>query len=419
MEKIVLLVKGIYTLRDHTRFGAKYFMDKGYSVEIWRVVRDRGDYLHVDSGLYRKENYYEYTFKQAKKMILRNKIECIFFFTFWDNEDSAELELEIIRNGYRYIYISVGMYGFRIKRPNDCDGGVACIFRRKIKTFLQASWSKKQELIKWKVGKRLLRRWRKRNPPLLVATSTYYNAVDDKIPKELLDEKVLYIHVADYDEYLKEQRKAVNVEEQCIVYCDSGYVDIDLEIVAESGEYVINKYRDEYFSQMECLFEKLEKKYKIPVVILGHPHTKYEKNDYFGREIVFNQTAAYSKRAAVFILNASAAINYAIIYNIPTLFVANRRFKLDPHLYPNVYDFAKYEAEKVLGCGFLDLDDADAMRHPWDYVKKMDEAMREKYIEKYIVGSKSTGKLFFEYVEEAMDSVSARGAVIDAIEQEH
>jgi hypothetical protein len=152
----------------------------------------------------------------------------------------------------------------------------------------------------------------------------------------------------------------------------------------------------------------MEKKYNLPVVILGHPHVIYQKGDFGGREIVYNRISEFMQKAEVLILDLSVAIGFAAMYDIPVLRVGSRFFNYDKSqlkIYlPNVYDFIKYESEVVLGCGFLDLDDEDELEHPWDFVKRIDEEKRKKYLKEYVIDGEKAEKTTYEYMEEFISS---------------
>jgi hypothetical protein len=249
--------------------------------------------------------------------------------------------------------------------------------------------------------------WRK-TPPILILTSTHHLA-KQYLTKEQLKGNIMYIHTWDYDRYIEQKRKEDLRMDKYIVYCDGGFTSIDYHEALNGKLHTeILDHRKEYFDKIEILFNQMEKKYNLPVVILGHPHVIYQKGDFGGREIVYNRISEFMQKAEVLILDLSVAIGFAAMYDIPVLRVGSRFFNYDKSqlkIYlPNVYDFIKYESEVVLGCGFLDLDDEDELEHPWDFVKRIDEEKRKKYLKEYVIDGEKAEKTTYEYMEEFISS---------------
>ena len=70
----------------------------------------------------------------------------------------------------------------------------------------------------------------------------------------------------------------------------------------------------------------LEEKYAIRMVIAAHPRSNYKSlPDYYqGREIIIGETAALVKRSNLVVLHYSTAINYAIFYEKPLIFITTQ-----------------------------------------------------------------------------------------------
>ena len=71
--KIIFITDGPYWNRDHHRFGLDYFEKKGYRVEIWRAVTKKSIVFETQAGMYNGDNYHEYSEKEIKKQIRRNR----------------------------------------------------------------------------------------------------------------------------------------------------------------------------------------------------------------------------------------------------------------------------------------------------------------------------------------------------------
>lgn len=402
MKKMIYLISDPYWKRDHHRFGAEYLMSKGYDVEIWRILeKDSVDYS-TQAGMYEGDNLHGYTWDEFRAKA-------------GDNHDAVYLVFNpramytsyVAKRGYRFIIIT-GLGG--VIRPEYAeyrDGGsihLGKLLLRKIKRAKEKGLRKcVTDRIKYVRNKKAEAEYRKaikRNPPAFIATSTHTTANRFLLPEELSG-NVMYIHAMDYDRYIEAEREYPPREKKHIVYCDSGFADMDYDTVLfnDGVEMETAKHKGEYFDQLEELFTRLEEHYGVPVIVMGHPHTKYEPGDFHGREITFNRIAELTRDAVAFVLNTSTAQNFPAIYDVPTVKIVNRHFRgiLQPE--PNCYEFIRWEAD-VTGCGFLDMDDREAMGHPWDFVLPIDRKKRELFLEQYVIDSDVTDKTVYECVEE-------------------
>ena len=392
MKKIIFLIENPYWIRDHHRYGAEYLSEKGYEVEIWRMMTMRSIEFNTQAGMYEGSNYYEYTLRKFKKEVKKN-INSIYIL----QKSCDEYSLFLSRIGCKFIVVSGigGVIGSekvhtskklieKIKRI--LDRGI--FFSLRLYIYFQT-----REKIKGLYKKAI-----RDNPPALIITSTCYIA-SKVFLKEELNGNVMYVHAGDYDRYIETERKYGARSKKHIVYCDSGYADRDYDSALVGDILETAKYKDEYFDQLEKLFNKLEDHYQLPVVVAGHPHTKYSDGDFHGRKIVFNRICELTRDAAVFIVNTSTAMNFAEIYDVPTVKIVNKHFKNIIYPHPNAYEFIKLEAD-ILGCGFLDLDDKEGMRHPWDYVKSLEQKKRDNFMERYVIDSNMMEKTIIEYLEE-------------------
>ena len=69
MGKIIYIIEHPYGKRDHHRYGSEYLMQKGYCVEIWRVVNSKSVAFGRKDDLYDGKNLYEYTYAEFKNRI--------------------------------------------------------------------------------------------------------------------------------------------------------------------------------------------------------------------------------------------------------------------------------------------------------------------------------------------------------------
>ena len=394
-KKIIFVYPHPFFQRDVHRFGAEYLMKKGYSVELWRLFSDDSISFLGGDSVYQGENYYEYDYHEFKWQV-GNHLDDIYILI----GANQVIYGEIINRGCIYFFWD-GMGGV-FSFSDACTQKFSQLLYKKLKrAFQRGAFQSLLHLYDMIQTNHRIRKYKgiqRNNPPIQIVTST--RKVAQKYwSYEQLQGNVLYTHAMDYDRYIEENRK-IDTDGKYIVFCDTGIGTIDYDTVYYNYEQINDRYR--FLEQTEELIVALEKKYNLPTIILGHPNAIYENGTFFGRQVVRNRSCEYTKKAAVFILNVSLAINFAVLYDVPTLQVVNTEFKHLTFMAPNLYEYIKCQALDILGCGFLDMDDADAMKHPWDYVKRMDPMKRERYIHDYLIDNNTTDKCSYEYLEEVI-----------------
>ncbi len=396
VEKIVFVVNQQFWERDWHRFGGEYFVSRGHDVEVWRIMSKNSFNLETQAKMYSGDNYHEYTIKEFD-MRIKNREDYVFI----SMDSWADHTLLLSKRKCRYILL--GGLGPVLRPEYNYSNADAKGFVQKMKGRLKAEGTKKFTEITLNNYRRKVKKTFRKSKPILVVTSTRYGG-SRFFSKDELENNVLYVHAGDYDSYLEVERTEPLNEAKHILYCDSGYENLDYDGVL-SGKIdrnAVYSHRSEYFDQLENLFLMLENHYKVPVVISGHPHARYEKGVFHGRDIIFGKTCELAKNAVAFLVNSPTAMNFAEIYDIPTLKIANKYFKFNkyPHVeYSNAYDFIRWEADE-LGVCFMDMDNDEMMQHPWDYIKPIDPQKRQEYLIKYVIDGDMKSKTIYEYIEE-------------------
>lgn len=132
--------------------------------------------------------------------------------------------------------------------------------------------------------------------------------------------KVVWTHALDYDLFLDEKMtntKPIGCE--YAVFLDE-YAPFHPDYVhLKQAPYVSP---DGYFNALNRFFDNLEKK-NIEVIVAAHPRSQYEKHaPYFGdRQVIKSKTIKLVRDAAFVVLHASTAINYAVLFDKPVVFI--------------------------------------------------------------------------------------------------
>jgi hypothetical protein len=138
------------------------------------------------------------------------------------------------------------------------------------------------------------------------------------------ESKILWLHSLDYDLYLEERNIQTCRSEKYVVFLDE-YLPfhpeyIMLGLLPPSGP-------DGYYTGLNKLFSKVENRYNIKVVIAAHPRSHYEESSqlFESRECIKGKTSELIKNAEFVIAHSSTAINFAVLYKKPIMFVTTQR----------------------------------------------------------------------------------------------
>jgi hypothetical protein len=140
--------------------------------------------------------------------------------------------------------------------------------------------------------------------------------------------EILWLHTLDYDLYLDEKMRLDKDRDEYIVFLDE-YVPfhpdyLHLEVRAPATP-------EQYYPVLNRFFDHLERKTGKRVVIAAHPCSHYEKMpDYYEkREVIRGETIRLVKGADIVLTHSSTAVNFAVLFNKPLMFVTTR--EVDRH----------------------------------------------------------------------------------------
>ena len=151
-----------------------------------------------------------------------------------------------------------------------------------------------------------------------------------------------------------------------------------------------------YFKEMNNFFSDLEKKFQLEVIIAMHPNCyikNYLKNFDF-RKCIKSRTARLVKDSAFVISHASStAINFAIIYNKPLIFVTTNEMQKSYLTYKR-----NLIKKKIFKHNFINISNLHKESFPKKF--KIENQIYKNYLNNYINScsnkKKSLGKLILE-----------------------
>ncbi len=390
-NKVVFIVDYCFTQRDYHRYGVEYFEQKGYQTEIW-ILRAQGNFLN-DTLSYKGNNCFSLDFvgfiKRLKKMGKNTSYIC---YAPYDNIYG----LLLLRN--REVMIMKGMgaqpqYPFWDQSHSDAilqTNKIKKIIARKIKWILSSVPS----AYKKSVTELCRHQIKKRRHKLVASTQYYVKNSLSQFEKNLSD--LVITHAMNYDRVVELGRGGLESKDNQIVFCDSGFLEVDYDSMILNSQTLSALERKEGYQKLECLFEKMEELYKMPIVIAGHPHTLYREDSFCGREIILDRTPELILHSRMVILNASSAINLAIYYNKPILTINDNSFRKLLYFGHNWYDIIKNQAQ-IYGTSYLDLDDYND--EELGKVSVINSLIRNKVIDELMIDNNTTNITIPEILE--------------------
>ncbi|MCI8972721.1 MAG: hypothetical protein HFH79_03905 [Lachnospiraceae bacterium] len=393
MKKIIYIFERFFTIRDYHRFGAEYLESKGYEIEIWRVgIEQRPKVkLSVSIGMYQGKNMFDLTWWEFNKRVKKNK-HAIYILNEYDS-----LIYMMMLAKYNCIYFLIRETGKVLYSGTDLP-------KEKDTTKFQFKNMIMEEFRKW-FTQESEKIFKKHLPEYAFLGAE----INEKWESFLPVHRKIYIHSYDYDRYL-ETKTNVELEEKWIVWVDSGFGNIDISGI------VCNLYdpwrgRNKIWGKLEAVFDKLEEYYNLPVIVAGHPHTKYKSKYLCKRKIIFNRTPELVAKSKFVIMQWSTTASLALLFRKDILVLIDNDFKKVSNW--RMYYSANYKYFGIVPCN---MDVEKMAKSPWEYVKKINQETAQKYIDTYLKMPGTPNKLFIEVIEEKIEELENRKVSRDKIQ---
>jgi hypothetical protein len=205
----------------------------------------------------------------------------------------------------------------------------------------------------------------------------------------------------DYLEYLDGVDSLNQNKSKTCVFIDEGYTNhpdyflLQIQPINEQA----------YIASLNRLFDYLERKYLVTVLIAGHPKSLYteESNPFCGRPFIKGAAVDLIAKATMVISHASTAIGYVALFNKPLTIISTKEIEKNPHISSMIKAF----------CGELCVDSINI-----DEYCKIEETnfkstpSYKSYLNKYVFNKDVSNKFLWDVVADAVyhdlleDSVS-------------
>ena len=320
--KIIFVLEDDLNERYAEKYGINYFLEKNQKVEILNIT-----------PITRRKYYFEYLRKKYKN---KNRHKSIKIKTFFKKKD---LILNIKKLNLQDIVIA------HIGVNNDTEFLIKTLNKYKIKYvqhslgFLPFPPKSKIEILK--LGFKypiafLLTIWRRLNiystsaliQPTFMCCAGEQAYLSNKKNNKI--KTLIKIPCPEYDEYLelKKIKRKIKKKEKYAVLIDS-YYDHPDQVYNKENSFPPEKIPsfNEYYDPINNFFKELNKRSNLKVKIGAHPRSDYKKNPYAFGKIYYNQTAELIKDCEFVVVKASLALNFAVLFKKPIVFILNDFWK--------------------------------------------------------------------------------------------
>jgi len=313
---IYIISQSDYNDRDRERYGIKYFSSKGYSVVVLSVQ----DYTNPELRDKPKPTYtqdvnahihYCNNFSQIKDFIDKYGVGVAFTYLS-DNYQSITIRKYLRKKNIKIGIVLEGMlpsvYSNKNKIQKIKDKCKNLQFKAFIGLIIRKLYAKVFDIKYYD----------------FLLTNNYETALENYSFQKPI--KVIDIHAFDYELCLNNSDVKNIVKNKYVVFVDQNLLN-HTDFVRMNNEVNINE--EKYFKELNSFFDFIEKKFCFSVVIAAHPRadtSKYKKK-FHNREVFVNKTVQLVKFSEFIITHYSTAINFAVIYEKPIIFLTNDELK--------------------------------------------------------------------------------------------
>lgn len=378
ISRIIYMVGASFCKRDYDRFGIETVEANGFLVEVWDLTPVLYPQIYAKVGMQEPVSFDGYRVFHTKREAIEAVLALqegsfIVSLVFYD-VNSYPIYRAITRKRIRYAMFVANVI------PFVSNGATLLSLWRRLSGI---TWEKILNAIFVRlpfvsIGVR---------PAALLLAGGKISAGRFKYYPVNSDTKVMWGHTLDYDIYLKERENTTAAEKSIGIFLD--------ENICFHRDYLYDKLTPfatpaKYYEPLRNFFETLKAKYGFDVIVAAHPRSKYENlSNYFGdREVVQGKTIDLVKRSRFVISHASTAINYAVLFKKPVLFITTDELKASPQGRVIEHMAAQFNKRTVNINDNYNID--------WETELFVDEKAYADYKESYIKTAASCDKPFWQ-----------------------
>lgn len=315
IKRIICFIESPFTQRDYDRLGIELLQKNGFAVDVW-------DYTPLFHP-----NVYE-------RVTVPDPIEYERYRCFRSKEEALNEIYKLHNDAFIIFFIGYYPRAFSLYRAVSKSNLNYAVFMANALPLpeekrLISILRKYRNITPRKLYNYILSRIPFASLGIKSATFCLASGRKSKHYRYPVDEQTttLWIHTLDYDLYLKERnRETEKAASNIAVFLDE-YLPFHSDYIHQN--ILPPTSPEEYYPLLCDYFDFLEKEYNLKVVIAAHPRAKYDEHPdfYGGREVIQYRTVELVRNSAFVILHASTAINFAILFNKPCVFVTTNKLQ--------------------------------------------------------------------------------------------
>ncbi len=179
------------------------------------------------------------------------------------------------------------------------------------------------------------------------------------------------IHSLKYDEYLKSKEETPVVEGKYILFMDAGLAHLP-NVVGKPNSID----QKDYLNCLNSIFDELEKRYDMPVIVAAHPKSGYQDSDFDGRQIILYKTPALLKYSEFVIAHYSTSLIDLVLQKKPVIFLNCEEYMNSPS---QTILITASEYARMLNAPLVDIKDHGEIKINFD------EAAYDRFIGEHIL----------------------------------
>jgi len=308
------------TKRDYVRFGVDVLISRGfkvYSLELTGLLNP--EYLPLDESDY------------PHRIKITSKDE--FYGFFKEHPDCLVIDFIQASPGTLFIYKFFRQQN--ICYATFCSGGIPLPKKGEDK---RAQLVRVIKALSGLGGQSLKDSWGKlcyfmpswlsqiQHPSFLLSSAYQCRQA---LPKPTALTQTIWTHTLDYDIYLQQKDQPPLVGKYAVLIDEYLPYHPDFSL---KGNLNVHLNPSKYYQGMNVFLNWFEKTYQMPVKIAAHPSSQYDQRPecFPGREISKGKTAELVKGAQCVFTHYSTAINFAVLYRKPIVFLTSDEINESP-----------------------------------------------------------------------------------------
>jgi hypothetical protein len=385
--KIIILVEQFFTERDYHRYGISVFKNNGFDVAVWDlseiIYSQTVELLKGTFNLCDSEAIVRFTTLKSVISLIHTESQHTFFMsTITYSHKTMRIFKAISQTGKKYGCTGTYTHGtfpvfydkktLKYAYQKVFDKNLAKKFTAKISS----------------ISLLLLFKYLQIKPAgyFALAGGGNASAVGPIISNETF---IHYIHAADYDLYLNQNHSKRSKDH--IVFIDQ-YLPYhpDFLLFPEANRIAA----DQYYADLRKYFSYVESLTGYKVIIAAHPKANYEgkKHLFDGREISCNfNSSELISNASLVLLHFSTAINLAVLFRKPMVFITSDMLNKSSGLYIN---------KLAKSVGLLPVNINDEFKDKDVDLNSLDEVKYKNYISNYVKKPGTKEILFWQQVSD-------------------